>query len=161
MTILQAIHTSVSRKARLLAAALLVFAATPLLAVEPFTADYQANYMGMQANGRMTLAQEAGNRWKYSLDISGAGARLTLSPAENPDPALWKMGYPTAIVQPDGSFAFTSYEENDGAPPGNYKLLATWAEGDTGIPNEDESAPPPKQLLDAKYALPESYRVRS
>lgn len=85
-----------------------------------------------------------------------AGARLTLSPAENPDPALWKMGYPTAVVQPDGSFAFTSYEENDGAPAGNYKLIATWAEGDTGIPNEDESAPPPKQLLDAKYAQPES-----
>src|SRR5690606_38408407 len=70
---------AVPRKARVLAASLLAFAAAPLLAVEPFTADYQANYMGMQANGRMTLAQETGNRWKYSLDISGAGARLTQS----------------------------------------------------------------------------------
>src|SRR5690606_38862703 len=90
MTMLQAIHTSVSRKARLLAAALIAFAATPLLAVEPFTADYQANYMGMQANGRMTLAREAGNRWKYSLDISGAGARLTQSTVFEADGDDWR-----------------------------------------------------------------------
>ena len=84
-----------------------------------------------------------------------AGARLTLSPAENPDPALWKMGFPSAIVQPDGKFAFTCYEVN-GAPAGNYKLIATWIEGDTGIPSEDPNAPPPKSLLDAKYNLPDT-----
>lgn len=96
---------------------------------------------------------------KGELFVKGqpaAGARLTLSPAENPDPALWKMGFPTTIVQPDGTFAFTSYAEGDGAPAGNYKLIGTWLEGDTGIPSEDESAPPLKPLLDAKYSRPES-----
>ena len=38
-------------------------------ALEPFTADYQAKYLGMQATGSMTLAAESGNRWKYSLNI--------------------------------------------------------------------------------------------
>ena len=66
------------------------------------------------------------------------------------------MGFPAAVVQPDGSFAFTSHQENDGAPAGNYKLIARWIEGDTGIPNEDEFSPPPKPLLDPKYSLPES-----
>lgn len=81
---------AISRVVRLLAAALLAFAAAPLLAVEPFTADYQANYMGMQASGRMTLAQEAGNRWKYSLDVSGAGARLTQSTVFEADGDDWR-----------------------------------------------------------------------
>lgn len=85
-----------------------------------------------------------------------AGARLTLHPAENPDPLLWKMGFPTAVVQPDGSFAFTSYSEGDGAPPGNYKLVASWVEGDTGIPSEDPDAPPRKQLLAPQYAKADS-----
>jgi hypothetical protein len=85
-----------------------------------------------------------------------AGARLALTPTENADPALWKMGYPTAIVQADGSFAFSSYEEGDGAPAGNYKLIASWIEGDTGIPDEDESTSPQKQLLDVKYTHPDT-----
>ncbi len=59
--------------------ALLAFASAPLAAVEPFTADYGAHYMGLQANGRMTLAAEGGNRWKYSLEVTGAGARLSQS----------------------------------------------------------------------------------
>jgi hypothetical protein len=38
-------------------------------ALEPFTAEYQASYLGMQATGNMTLARQDGNRWKYSLSI--------------------------------------------------------------------------------------------
>lgn len=57
-------------------AALLAFATLPALAIEPFNATYQANYMGMRAQANMSLAQEAGNRWKYGLQVSGAGARL-------------------------------------------------------------------------------------
>jgi hypothetical protein len=67
-----------SARARLVAAALSL-AAVPALAVEPFTADYQASYMGMQATAKMSLAQAGGNRWKYSLDIGGMGAELTQS----------------------------------------------------------------------------------
>lgn len=45
--------------------------------IKPFTADYQANYMGMQGNGQMTLAPAGGNRWKYNLSISGSVATLS------------------------------------------------------------------------------------
>ena len=82
-----------------------------------------------------------------------AGARLTLQPEVVSDPKLWPMGYPTAIVQPDGKFQFSSYVENDGAPEGKYKLLAKWEEGD-GIPNEDPAVPPPKLKLDPAYLDP-------
>lgn len=82
-----------------------------------------------------------------------AGARLTLQPAIVSDPKLWPMGYPIAIVQADGKFQFSSYAENDGAPEGEYKLLAKWEEGD-GIPNEDPTVPPPKQKLDPSYLDP-------
>ena len=66
----------------LLGAMLLAAMAVPTLAAEstgikPFTADYQANYMGMQASGQMTLAPAGGNRWKYNLSISGSVATLS------------------------------------------------------------------------------------
>ena len=48
-------------------------------ALVPFTADYQASYMGMQADGRMTLAREAGDRWKYSLSIRNQLADINQS----------------------------------------------------------------------------------
>lgn len=64
-----------SRKAGFLAA-MLAFACAPALAVTPFTADYQANYMGLQATGTMTLAPAGPDLWKYSLDINGMGAQL-------------------------------------------------------------------------------------
>lgn len=44
--------------------------------VKPFTADYQASYMGVPGVGRMVLAQAGGNRWRYSLDIGGSMANL-------------------------------------------------------------------------------------
>ena len=50
----------------------------PALAVKPFSADYSASYMGMQGNGRMTVAAE-GNRWKYTLSITSPLADLQQS----------------------------------------------------------------------------------
>lgn len=64
---------------RIAAAAALVMASLPALALEPFTANYQASYMGMQANGVMTLASEAGNRWRYSMQIKNQLADLSQS----------------------------------------------------------------------------------
>lgn len=61
----------------LLAAAASSALAGESAAIKPFIADYQANYMGMQANGQMTLAAAGGNRWKYNLSISGAVATLS------------------------------------------------------------------------------------
>ncbi|WP_045727984.1 DUF3108 domain-containing protein [Xanthomonas sp. GPE 39] len=69
--------TRIARPLSALAAALLTLASLPALALEPFTADYQASYMGMQANGVMTLSKESGNRWRYSLAIKNQIADLS------------------------------------------------------------------------------------
>jgi len=61
------------------AAAALIVATAPAAAIEPFIADYQASYMGMQAQGQMTLVAAGDNRWKYSLDISNSLAKLNQS----------------------------------------------------------------------------------
>lgn len=73
------LDTLISRPVALCAAALLALATLPALAVEPFNATYQATFMGMRGEADMTLAREDGNRWKYALDVTGAGARLEQS----------------------------------------------------------------------------------
>ncbi|MGJ4729621.1 DUF3108 domain-containing protein [Luteimonas sp. SDU101] len=73
------------------AAALAASAATAAAsAVEPFSADYSANYMGMQGTGRMTLAPAGDGRWKYSLDVNGAGARMSQSTVFEADGGQWR-----------------------------------------------------------------------
>lgn len=52
-----------------LAAGLLAIASLPAYAIDAFTAQYQANAMGMQGEGQMVLAPQSGNRWQYSLTI--------------------------------------------------------------------------------------------
>ncbi len=64
---------------RLVAAAALALASLPALALQPFTANYQASYMGMQANGVMTLANEGADRWRYSMQIKNPMADLSQS----------------------------------------------------------------------------------
>lgn len=60
-----------------LAAALLASASFPALALQPFSAQYQASYMGLSANAQMQLAPAGGNRWTYSLNIrSSVGEHL-------------------------------------------------------------------------------------
>jgi hypothetical protein len=73
-------------------AAVLSFAGAPVAAaaLEPFTADYSASYMGMQATGRMTLAPAGGDRWKYSLEVNGAGARLAQSTVFEVEGERWR-----------------------------------------------------------------------
>ena len=61
----------------LLVVAALTAASAPALAMKPFTADYQANYMGMQASARMTLVAAGDNRWRYNLSISNTLANLS------------------------------------------------------------------------------------
>ena len=62
---------------RYLAAAALVAASLPALAFEPFTANYQASYMGMQANGVMSVTPAGNNQWRYSLQIKNPMAELS------------------------------------------------------------------------------------
>lgn len=68
-----------ARPFALLAAAALAAASLPAFALQPFTADYQANYMGVQANGTMTLASAGNNQWRYSLQIQNPMATLSQS----------------------------------------------------------------------------------
>lgn len=77
---------------RLLATAALLTAAATAHAgeVKPFTADYQANYMGIQGVGRMVLAQAAGNRWRYSLDIGGSMANLNQTTVFEDSNGQWR-----------------------------------------------------------------------
>ena len=70
----------------LIAAALLAIASAPAFAVKPFTADYTANYMGLQGNGTMTLAASGSDRYTYTLNIRSSLAQLTQSTRET---AAW------------------------------------------------------------------------
>jgi|SRR5690606_7241745 len=79
-----------TRIRRLMAGAILAVAATPALAIEPFSADYQASYMGMKATGTMTLAPEGNDRWRYSLDVSNALASLNQSTVFEVDGNQWR-----------------------------------------------------------------------
>ncbi|SNY66630.1 DUF3108 domain-containing protein [Stenotrophomonas sp. CC120223-11] len=62
-----------------IAAAALTVVSLPAMALEPFKADYLASYMGMQANGTMTLASEGSNKWRYSLQVKNQLADLSQS----------------------------------------------------------------------------------
>lgn len=67
------------RTLSLAGAALAALASLPALAMQPFTADYQASYMGMQANGVMTLAAEGNGQWRYTLQVKNPLAELSQS----------------------------------------------------------------------------------
>ncbi|WP_367345281.1 DUF3108 domain-containing protein [Stenotrophomonas bentonitica] len=69
--------TILSRPLSWIAAGALAVVSLPALALQPFTAEYQANYMGVQAPGKMTLKQVDGNKWQYSLDVSNQLATLS------------------------------------------------------------------------------------
>lgn len=62
-----------------LLAAMLASASPAALAVQPFSAPYQANYMGMAANGRMSVEPAGANRWKYTLQITNRMGNLVQS----------------------------------------------------------------------------------
>ena len=74
----------------LLLAAALTVASAPALAMKPFTAEYQANYMGMEANGRMTLVAAGDNRWRYNLSISNALASLSQTTVFEEHAGQWR-----------------------------------------------------------------------
>ncbi|NZA27481.1 DUF3108 domain-containing protein [Luteimonas sp. SJ-92] len=75
---------------RLMFATALCLASTAGWAVEPFSAQYRANYMGMQGNGRMTLQPAGAGRWRYSLDVTGMGARLSQSTTFEEHGGRWR-----------------------------------------------------------------------
>ena len=74
----------------LLAAVLLALASAPALAIEPFTANYQASYMGLQGQGRMTLEAQGAHRWKYTLSIGSSGIQLNQSTVFEDQDGKWR-----------------------------------------------------------------------
>lgn len=61
----------------LLTAAALAIASAPALAVEAFTAQYQASALGMVGEGQMVLAPQPGNRWQYTLTVRNQAVDLS------------------------------------------------------------------------------------
>lgn len=104
----------------LLVAAALVAASAPALAIKPFTADYTASYMGMQANGQMTLAAAGANQWIYSLNIRNQLANVSQSTTfEDTNGALRPLsGDDKSNVLVKKSKKFATYDWSKG--------VATW-----------------------------------
>jgi hypothetical protein len=73
-----------------IAAALMAVASAPALAIKPFSADYAANYMGMEATAKMSLATAGNARWEYRLDLSGMGAELAQSTVFEVHDGQWR-----------------------------------------------------------------------
>jgi len=71
--------TTLTRPLTWIAAAALSVASLPAMALQPFKADYLASYMGMQANGTMTLASEGTGKWRYNLQVKNQLADLSQS----------------------------------------------------------------------------------
>lgn len=72
--------THASLRFRTLAAsAALLLASAPAMAIKPFSANYQASYMGMQGSGLMKLEPAGDNRWRYTLRIKNSLADLSQS----------------------------------------------------------------------------------
>ena len=61
------------------AAGLLAAASAPAVAVQAFSADYEANAMGMQGNGHMSITAQGNDRWQYTLTIRNTLVDLSQS----------------------------------------------------------------------------------
>ncbi|MBT2766199.1 DUF3108 domain-containing protein [Stenotrophomonas sp. ISL-67] len=59
------------------AAGALALTSLPAMALQPFTAEYQATYMGLAAPGQMTLTRMDGDKWQYSLKVQNQLGQLT------------------------------------------------------------------------------------
>jgi hypothetical protein len=70
------------------------------------------------------------------------GVLLIFQPKESPDAAEWSAGFPHATTTADGKFEIGTYTDNDGAPAGDYVVIATWT-----VPNpQNEEASSPDRL---------------
>lgn len=66
---------------RLATAFLLLLACLPALALQPFTANYNASWKGVSADATITLSSAGNARWRYELGISnrlGSARQTTL-----------------------------------------------------------------------------------
>src|SRR5687767_4309019 len=113
-------HFSTRVMRPLLVAATLAVVSAPALAIKPFSADYHASYMGMQGNGRMTLAADGANRWKYDLTVSSPLANLRQSTVFEDNGGQWRP-----ISGNDSSQVLTK-KQNKNASYDWSKGVASW-----------------------------------
>jgi hypothetical protein len=100
---------------------------------------------GGKDDGRPQLYPATG---KVIVDGAGAkGIRIRLHPVGAQAPAAELS--PTAFTDENGDFRIGTFDSNDGAPEGTYKLTLFWPD-----PPEGESRP--VDLFGGKYARPES-----
>jgi hypothetical protein len=62
-----------------IAAGMLALSSAPAAAVQAFSAEYEANAMGMQGNGHMSITAQGNDRWQYSLTIKNSLVDLSQS----------------------------------------------------------------------------------
>ena len=88
------------------------------------------------------------------------GALIILSPADGADPSGWTAGYPRAVASADGSFQISTYEDNDGAPAGEYIVLVQWRKPVSGsMPSDPETEVPDR--LGGRYMDPQASKLRA
>jgi len=100
----------------LLLGAAFLLASVPALAMKPFTANYQASYMGLQGDGQMTLAPAGGDRWKYTLAIHSALAQLSQTTVFEDNDGKWRplSGTDTSSLLIKRSSRNATYDWNKG-----------------------------------------------
>ena len=113
------------------AVAILAAFSAPALAVKPFTADYQASYMGMQGAGKMTLVADGANRWKYSLAVTSPLANLRQTTVFEDNNGQWRP-----VSGNDTSQVLTK-KQNKNATYDWSKGVATW----TGVVKPERAGP--------------------
>ncbi len=70
------------------------------------------------------------------------GVLLSFQPKGNANPDEWSAGFPHATTSADGKFEVGTYTDNDGAPAGDYVVIAIWT-----LPNpQNEEASSPDKL---------------
>jgi hypothetical protein len=78
------------------------------------------------------------------------GAKVVLYAVDRQDPTI---PFPTGVVESDGSFRLTSYQESDGAPAGKFRVAVSWPEP---IPaGENAETFSPRDRLRDRYSNPE------
>jgi hypothetical protein len=86
----------------------------------------------------------------FFQDKPAAGALVLFHPVNDPDP---QAARPRGWVDPDGSFALSTYAANDGAPAGDYVVTIDWRQA---LPGRGDSP----SLLPPQYSTPASSPLR-
>jgi hypothetical protein len=95
------------------------------------------------------------------VTVKGApadGAKVILFPVDESMNAAG-MPIPTGVAGPDGRFKLTSYEPDDGAPAGEYRVGVIWNEIVT--PSDDPAQVVTRDRLKGRYADPKTSGLKA